>query len=85
MTCSSPGTPDRYRKLDLQCADNSSLVVFKQLQRTTVACMLEELMKEDSDTTKHCLRFGGGKCRVLHEKLEIRSEVLVDASSLNMP
>ena len=66
MTCSSAGTPDRYRKLDLQCSDNSSLVVFKQLQRTTVDCMLEELMKEDSNITKHCLRFACEKCRVVH-------------------
>ena len=58
ITCSSAGTPDRYKKLDLKCDGNSSLVVYKELQRAEVSCMLYHLMKEDSENSKHCLRFG---------------------------
>ena len=47
----APGAPDRFRKIDLQCADNSSLVVFDELQRTDMNCMLEEFMKEDSGSS----------------------------------
>ena len=55
---SSPaGAPDRFRKIDLECVDNSSLVVFDELQRTDMTCMLDEFMKEDSDNSPYCLRF----------------------------
>ena len=51
------GRPDRFRKIDLQCDDNSSLVVFDELLRTDMNCMLDEFMKEDPDNSKYCLRF----------------------------
>ena len=53
------GRPDRFRKIDLQCADNSSLVVFDELLRTDMNCLLDEFMKEDLDHSKYCLRFVG--------------------------
>ena len=53
------GTPDRYNKIDLECAGNCSLVMFKQLQRAEIDCMLEELMKEDWDNSQYCLRSDG--------------------------
>ena len=63
MSCSvsfwSPppaGAPDRFRKIDLQCPGNSSLVVFDELQREEMTCMLDQIMK-DSDNSKYCLGF----------------------------
>ena len=32
-------------------------MVFDELQRTDMTCMLDEFMKEDSDNSKYCLRF----------------------------
>ena len=72
------GTPDRYSKTELQCSDNSSLVEFKQLQRTEIDCMMEELRKENWDNSQHCLRSVLRK--ILHptqspySRSEIRSE-----------
>ena len=32
-------------------------MVFDELQRTDMTCMLDEFMKEDSDNSHYCLRF----------------------------
>ena len=57
FTALCAGNPDRYNKINLECDGNSSLVVFKQLQRPDIDCMLEELMKEDWDNSKSCIRW----------------------------
>ena len=50
------GSPDKYRKVELQCDDNSSLLLFDELDQANMNCMLVELMKLGSDSTKYCLR-----------------------------
>ena len=50
------GSPDKYRKIELQCDDNSSLLLFDELDQANMNCMLVELMKLGSDSTKYCLR-----------------------------
>ena len=52
----SAGAPENYRKIELECDDNSSLLVLDELRRPTMNCMLQELIKASTDNAKYCLR-----------------------------